>query len=139
MKRLPVYIAVLVVAVLTPMSVGAVPLPVYSVPCGTEARVGYLLYNPPGPAQTYTISFHAQGVGTVRLHETPVYHWTDTSVNSPGGPTAYSYQKTIDRYPGRPTELFLDGNAAPCAVYPGGLTVTNVSITPSLVRSKITH
>ncbi len=130
--------AIFALILIAPTSVSAMPLPAVVIPCGTQARVGYFSYNPPGATQTYQISFDAQGNGLARLHESPVYQWVDTPINSPSSPTHFSFQVTIDRYPGRPTELFLDGNAASCAVNPAGLTITNVSISAVVQRSKIT-
>ena len=108
------------------------------IPCTQTqgALLDLFSYSPPGPSQTYRISFTAQGRGFVRLHITPVYAWIDTQVNSVGGPTDYSYDWTIDRYPGRPTELQMEGYPASCAVYPDGLTVTNISINPIATRHR---
>lgn len=106
------------------------------IPCGTQARVTYLINKAPADVQTYRVSFRVQGVGQGYFYQTPVFKWRIDDVNSPTKPVEFIYEWTVERYPGRPIELFLDGLAAPCKQYPDGLTVTDALIQPVVVRAK---
>lgn len=127
MRRL--IVSLLVLVWLAPPGASAQPkTDPHIFPCGGEGRIAYLSHTPASQFTTYRVTYTVRGVGATGLHETPVYHYHRHEVNSPAAFTTYTFEVTVERYPGRPTELYLDGYGAGC---PGAhIVFSDYSITP---------
>lgn len=124
------FIALLFVLVwLAPLGASAQPsTDPHIIACGGAERLAYFSHTPASQYQTYRVAYTVRGVGATGLHETPIYHYHRHEVNSPQGFTSYSFEVTVERYPGRPTELYLDGYGAGCPS--SHIVFSDVSITP---------
>jgi hypothetical protein len=108
-------------------------MPATVIPCTTyAAEVVEITYSPQAEVQTYRVTFDVRGQGRMYARTSPFFYWHIIPVDSPNQPSHYSFDWTIPRYPGRPTEVTLEGLPVPCKQNPDGLEITNYSITPVL-------
>lgn len=133
MRRLVVLL--LVLTWLAPSQVEARPHPAVVIPCTTyAAEFAEIEYTPQTDIQTYRVTFDVRGQGRMYARTSPLFYWQIIPIDSPNQPVHHSFDWQIPRYPGRPTEVTLEGLPVPCELNPNGLEITGYSITPVLSK-----